>query len=278
MSKENTNVQTCVCEVVGAERLRREFEHLRADWWWLLLYGVLLTVCGAVAIVFPALTSVAAMVVLGVVLMIAGIVTIVTAFWAGKWSGALLQMFVGVLYLVVGLLIRELPVASAITMTMFVAAFFIVAGGSRAGGVGCPLPILGLGAAERRRHVPPWRDYLQALSEREPLGSWTADRHRDAVQRLDLDHVVVGDSQDSNGDRGLILWLQEATSDAGCREPPAKNPHWEPPLSKRRFPMLFLAAEAKETRFPINSFIASQVANIVRWTSVRLIRQPKVHL
>ena len=56
MSTENTNVQTCICGVVGAERLRREFEHLRADWWWLLLYGVLLTVCGAVAIVFPALT------------------------------------------------------------------------------------------------------------------------------------------------------------------------------------------------------------------------------
>lgn len=134
MSEENTNVQTakCICELVGAERLQREFEHLKSDWWWLLLYGALLVVCGTVAIVFPALTSVAAMVVLGVVLMIAGIVTIITSFWAGKWSGALLQMFVGVLYLVVGLLLRELPVASAITMTMFVASFFIVVGGFRA--------------------------------------------------------------------------------------------------------------------------------------------------
>ena len=131
MSENNTNVEKCVCEVTGAERLEREFEHIRSDWWWLLLYGALLVICGTVAIVFPALTSVAAMVVLGVVLMVAGIVTIITAFWAGNWSGALLQIFMGILYLVVGVLLRELPVASAITMTWFVAAFFIVAGGAR---------------------------------------------------------------------------------------------------------------------------------------------------
>ena len=131
MSEENTNVHKCVCEIAGAERLEREFHHLKSDWWWLLLYGVLLTVCGAVAIVFPVLASVTAMVVLGVVLMIAGIVTIIAAFWAGKWSGVLVQMFVGIVYLVVGLLIRETPLQSAITMTMFVAAFFIVAGGFR---------------------------------------------------------------------------------------------------------------------------------------------------
>jgi uncharacterized membrane protein HdeD (DUF308 family) len=132
MSDENTNVQQCVCEVVGAERLRREFEHLKSEWCWLLLYGVLLTVCGLVAIVLPAVTSVAVMLVLGILLMVAGIVTIVTSFWAGKWSGALVQMLVGVLYLVVGMMIRELPVASAMTMTAFVAAFFIVVGGFRA--------------------------------------------------------------------------------------------------------------------------------------------------
>jgi uncharacterized membrane protein HdeD (DUF308 family) len=115
----------------ACEQLDREFRHLKSDWWWLFLFGVLLTVCGAVAIVFPAITSVAAMVILGVVLMVAGIANIITSFWAGKWSGVLVQMFVGVLYLVVGLLIRETPVQSAITMTMFVAAFFIVAGGFR---------------------------------------------------------------------------------------------------------------------------------------------------
>jgi uncharacterized membrane protein HdeD (DUF308 family) len=123
------NAETGKC--VGCEQLQREFQHLRSNWWWLFLFGALLAVCGTVAIVFPVLTSVAAMVVLGIVLMIAGIATIVTSFWAGKWSGVLVQMLVGVLYLVVGLVIRETPVKSVITMTMFVATFFIVAGGFR---------------------------------------------------------------------------------------------------------------------------------------------------
>jgi uncharacterized membrane protein HdeD (DUF308 family) len=131
MSDENTNVQNCLCKIVGSEQLQREFEHLRSDWIWLLLYGALLTLCGLVAIVLPVLASVAVMIVLGIVLMVAGIVTVIASFWAGKWSGTLLQLFVGILYLVVGLMIRDLPVASAITMTMFVAAFLIVVGGFR---------------------------------------------------------------------------------------------------------------------------------------------------
>ena len=30
----------------GCEQLEREFQHLRSDWWWLLLFGILLVVCG----------------------------------------------------------------------------------------------------------------------------------------------------------------------------------------------------------------------------------------
>ena len=125
----------CVCELAGVERLNREFQHLRSDWWWLLLYGVLLAVCGAVALVFPALTvltSFMAVVLLGVALIIAGVATIVAALWAGKWSGLLLQMLVGVLYLTVGFMIMDTPLLKSVeALTLFVAAFFIVVGGFR---------------------------------------------------------------------------------------------------------------------------------------------------
>lgn len=117
--------------VCGCELLEQEFQHLRSDWWWLMLYGILLVVCGMAAIIFPAITSVAAMVVLGVVLMIAGVATIIQSFWAGKWSGMLGQILVGILYLVVGFLIKDTPIGSALAMTFIIAAFFIVAGGFR---------------------------------------------------------------------------------------------------------------------------------------------------
>ncbi len=117
----------CMC----SKQVAQEFGHLKSDWWWLFLYGVLLVVCGTAAVIFPALTiltTFAAMVILGVALMIGGVATIITALWAGKWSGVLVHLLVGILYLVVGIAITDTPVESAITMTLFVAAFFIVVG------------------------------------------------------------------------------------------------------------------------------------------------------
>jgi uncharacterized membrane protein HdeD (DUF308 family) len=63
--------------------------------------------------------------------MVGGIATIVASVWAGKWSGTLVQMLVGILYLVVGFMITEEPIRAAATLTAFIAAFFIVAGAFR---------------------------------------------------------------------------------------------------------------------------------------------------
>ena len=120
--------------VACGEQVRREFQHLKSEWCWLLLYGILLTVCGAAAVIFPALTvltSFATVVVLGVALMIAGIATIIAAFWAGKWSGVLVQLLVGILYVIVGSMITDKPLQSAAALTLFVAAFCIVVGAFR---------------------------------------------------------------------------------------------------------------------------------------------------
>jgi uncharacterized membrane protein HdeD (DUF308 family) len=119
----------CVCP--ACEQLHAEFRHLKAAWWWLLLFGVLLAVCGAAAMVVPALTvatSFVAVVVLGVALIVAGMATIISSFWVGKWSGTLLQLLVGILYLVVGFMITDTPGKSVVAMTALLAAFFIVVG------------------------------------------------------------------------------------------------------------------------------------------------------
>lgn len=121
--------------VAGCGQLIEEFQHLRSQWRWLFLYGILLAVCGSAAIIFPALTvltSVTAVVVLGIALMIAGIATIIASLWAGKWSGMLVQLLVGILYLVVGFMITDKPFQSAVTLTLFIAAFCIVVGIFRA--------------------------------------------------------------------------------------------------------------------------------------------------
>jgi uncharacterized membrane protein HdeD (DUF308 family) len=96
-----------------------------------LLLGIFLVVCGTVAVLFPIVTNVAAMIVLGVVLTVSGIATIVTAFWVGKWSGLLLQLLIGILYVVVGMQIADAPLRAGLVMAVFIAGFFIVAGAFR---------------------------------------------------------------------------------------------------------------------------------------------------
>ena len=121
------NVEQEKC-VVGRELMEQEFLHLRSEWLWLLLYGILLVLCGIVAIIFPAVSTVAAMLILSIVLMVAGVATIIHSFWMGKWSGMLGQLFVGIIYLVLGVMIQSTPIKTALAFTFILAAFFIVVG------------------------------------------------------------------------------------------------------------------------------------------------------
>ncbi|REK13028.1 MAG: HdeD family acid-resistance protein [Planctomycetota bacterium] len=115
----------------AASELKHELEHMSSHWWWFTLLGGLLAACGTAAIVFPPVmvgTSIAVPVILGVLLMIGGVATIITAFWAGKWSGTILQLLVGILYLVCGFVFTDHPFESALFLTLFIAILFIVIG------------------------------------------------------------------------------------------------------------------------------------------------------
>jgi uncharacterized membrane protein HdeD (DUF308 family) len=111
--------------------IRHELEALHKQWWCFLLLGIALVVLGALAIADPFITSFttfAAVLILGFVLIAAGIVQVVSSFWAGKWSGMLLHMLIGVLYAVVGYMIVDQPGVSMLVLTKFIAIFLIVSG------------------------------------------------------------------------------------------------------------------------------------------------------
>src|SRR5690349_5324477 len=60
-----------------AEAVRHELEHLRDEWWWFLILGVMLLLSGLLALVYPFVASVAAVIVLGASLLVSGVATIV---------------------------------------------------------------------------------------------------------------------------------------------------------------------------------------------------------
>jgi uncharacterized membrane protein HdeD (DUF308 family) len=108
-----------------------ELQHLGAHWLWLLLLGVLLALAGTVAIIVPPATvgtTLVVTIILGAILMVGGVATIVSSFWIGRWSGFLVQLLVGIVYLACGFVMTEKPVVSAVAMTIFIAVSFIVLG------------------------------------------------------------------------------------------------------------------------------------------------------
>ena len=109
----------------------QDTERARKHWWMFMLLGVLLVLGGIVAITYPCVSSVGAVMVLGIILIVSGVFTIIGTFGAGKWSALFLQLLVGILYVMVGMAVRDSPLESTALVTMFVAAFFIVVGAFR---------------------------------------------------------------------------------------------------------------------------------------------------
>ena len=108
--------------------LNHELERFQEHWWWFLLLGLLLVIGGVVALAYPFVSSVGIVLVLGAILIISGMVTIIGAFWAGKWSAFFLQLLVGILYVMTGMVIRDVPLESTALLTLFIAASFIIVG------------------------------------------------------------------------------------------------------------------------------------------------------
>jgi uncharacterized membrane protein HdeD (DUF308 family) len=105
-----------------------ELHSLRNQWWGFLLLGLALVVIGSMCIAEPFVPSLASVVILGFLLIAAGIIQVVSSFWSGKWSGMLLHLLVGMLYAVVGYMIIDAPGLSMLLLTKFIAIFLIVSG------------------------------------------------------------------------------------------------------------------------------------------------------
>src|SRR5262245_57590712 len=105
-----------------------ELHAIRNHWWCFLAMGLALVILGSVCIAAPWVATVTSVVVFGFMLLAAGITQVVSSFWAGKWSGMLLHLLVGILYMVVGFMVIDAPVENTLLLTKLIAIFLIVTG------------------------------------------------------------------------------------------------------------------------------------------------------
>lgn len=106
----------------------RAVEGIRKNWNWFFSLGLVLIVLGVLAISAAYYTTVFSVIIFGAVLVAAGIVQIVQAFMARKWTGLAVSILLGILYLVTGVIILIRPEMAAVALTLWIAAFCLVAG------------------------------------------------------------------------------------------------------------------------------------------------------
>ncbi len=110
--------------------LSAELKSMSRHWLLFLALGIAMVVFGSLAIGWSCLATItiAATMLLGFLLLAAGVAEVVSSFQAGRWSGTLLHVAIGVLYGVVGLMIIDDPELGAVQLTLMIAIFLVVSG------------------------------------------------------------------------------------------------------------------------------------------------------
>jgi uncharacterized membrane protein HdeD (DUF308 family) len=102
---------------------------VKQNWGWFVALGVFLIVLGMIALSLSVLTTLISVFVLGWLLVVSGVVQAGHAFWRERnWSSFFLDLFAGILALVVGFMFLANPLAGAKTLTLLIAMFLFIGG------------------------------------------------------------------------------------------------------------------------------------------------------
>jgi uncharacterized membrane protein HdeD (DUF308 family) len=110
--------------------LMEELRALRNSRGWFFALGILMLALGTFAVGWACAATITftAVWIFGFFLLAAGITEIVGSFWAGRWSGMLIHLLLGIIYGIAGIVMIDQPVSSAIQLTLIIAIFLIVSG------------------------------------------------------------------------------------------------------------------------------------------------------
>lgn len=93
-----------------------------------VLFGFLLVILGIAALSSFYITTYATILFFGWLLLIGGLVRVVLAFWGKKWSGFFLDLFMGILLSITGVLFINNPSLGLGTITLLLGFVFMVGG------------------------------------------------------------------------------------------------------------------------------------------------------
>lgn len=107
---------------------RSVFGDLHAKWGWLLALGILMVVLGMVGLGMTYWLTVFAVIWFGILAVIGGIAQLFDAFKHKGWGSTAWHVLIALVYLAAGVVMVALPLASAVWLTLFIAAALIAIG------------------------------------------------------------------------------------------------------------------------------------------------------
>jgi uncharacterized membrane protein HdeD (DUF308 family) len=110
-----------VLPVAGIEAVRQHRTRF-------LIVGILLIICGTIALGSTFLMTIVSMLFLGWLLVVAGVLEVIHGLAHSGWSGFFINLLGGILYAIAGLLLVANPGAAAVTLTLIIAIILIAAG------------------------------------------------------------------------------------------------------------------------------------------------------
>lgn len=103
-------------------------QHIGHHYGWYLALGALLFLAGAIGLYFSTFTTLFSVINLGILLVIAAVFEAVQAFRMKEWRTLFLHALLAILYGFAGVYMVLNPLENAVTLTLLVAFFLIVAG------------------------------------------------------------------------------------------------------------------------------------------------------
>ena len=100
-------------------------------WRWLLGTGIFTMALGIAAILLPFVATLTIETFLAVIFIMVGITNILYAFQSRQSKGLGLRLLAGALYGLAGIILIAFPLHGALTLTLFLAVLFMIAGASK---------------------------------------------------------------------------------------------------------------------------------------------------
>jgi uncharacterized membrane protein HdeD (DUF308 family) len=101
---------------------------LRAKWGWIVALGVVYLVAGFIALGSVVAATAASVLVVGVMMIIAGVFEVISAFQVKTWGKFILWLLLGVLYIVAGFVAFDNPFLTAVWLTLILGAALVASG------------------------------------------------------------------------------------------------------------------------------------------------------